>query len=1169
MPVTSYFPASHEKAPPIPISPSSPSSVPSLSRSTSSQLPSPEQAPAARPEARRRSSALTGLDDEAIRQLSARAREAERRAQWEGSKLLNLEPPSTPPRTRLASASSSLYQTPVTPASPVRSPRSPRSREHSTSYATSIRSNASSTSSQLSAVSEFLAEEEPPRFNRASATSSITSSDRLRQPRARQHSNRGSVVFPSSTSSAASSSRPVAVSPRSSFDSSSSSSEGEEAPMSARFAPRLVKTTHETDQFVQELQREKQSVLDHRQRLREERERRERGRTQSSGSGTGEGTDRSRSESGNSDASFASMTATGPVLHVPVEREAAIREEEELSGMMGSGGAIRAPGMERDDTLRPSTASSGNRWDALGERGGGAPKSIDDIVRGYKALGVGNEVKGIVERRRSSVATIQLPPRKDSSIDEYQYPTPISPAFDTFRPLSPNSTNSSSTTTSSNLLPYVPFPTPPTSTSANEPAGKIKTIEEIIAQHAGTSYLAVKKSPTSTPTSTPIAASFTTGRTRELSHISSASETSSRDSIDREVRQSVRGSSFLNHSRDPSHTSQPRERSSVLSGGGSGRQTPALALDSARAQDEARNSIHSSIRSFSVHSPSPRSSSPNPPTDSPFSHTAATAFPAASSASHELSLLLKSPRLTRLIALSRPGNANLTVSLSDVGSPTGHPVVVFLGLGSVRYMLALYDELAQALNLRLICLDRWGLGKTTSVPDSRRGFDEWSDVVREVVEDHLALGDGGYSVVAHSAGAPYAVAHAVASRSSVKGTVHLLAPWVVVNNGGSGSGTSGEGQPVGMTADNLAGMYKYLKYVPSGVLKTAQAAEWKIQGWRLGKAPLEDESLDRNGDGEDGDNFYGGPPSSAYVTPRKEKRESLASLGIGGGGEVVDKLEKLYPDGGIRLAGPQAIGIPVRGSDRSTPRRKASLSVNGRSFFGGILGGSAKSNRSASSVADDSASSLRPSVASNGRRSSYFAASAINSRSASSPSSASTPARPSGLTGPATPTSASSYRASSVLDRSPSPAPSSTLGTPLQYRPSSSSSTSADLRSPTSTTSASSTPARAAISPALLISGLLRASHAESLSGSTSDLLVLLDRSNTSKASSLRYRDVEQRVRVWYGDRDDRISESSVRWLEKEMRDCTIQVVKGADHNLMTNHQVVFDVLESISREFE
>ncbi|GAA5969363.1 hypothetical protein JCM3765_001282 [Sporobolomyces pararoseus] len=1179
MPVASYFPPDHDRPPPVvakqqlspPTSPSSKLPRSTLTRSTSEQLSIPNrlERDGDRIAARRRSSALGDLDEAAIRELSARAKEAELRAQWEG-RINNrpnvVAPPSTPPRsTRQQSnnlnspSASSLYQTPTSVArTPTRSPRSPRSRDPSYTSpggrASSIRSNFSSstsTSSNLSAVSEFLAEEEPPPSTllrqRTSSSNQFLSSSRPSSSRSSIRSNRSTSIFPTTNPR---SSSLVSHSPRSSFDDDSSEEEevDEEPhiPISSQFSgPRLVKTTLETDRFVQVLNLEKQQLLQSRQQQQMRGMgnlgNRDRERTKSSSNGEA-GTDHSRSESGNSDASFASMTAVGPSGLAPVEEiNGRLRlDGESFAGEPRERSGLSSTGMERDDTLRPSTTSShsigtGNRWDQL--EGGGAAKSIEEIVNGFKALGVGNEVKGIVERRRSSIATLQnLPTRRDASLEEYQYPpTSISTTSSTDnRPLSPDST-------SSTMLPYVPFPTPPSSSTVAS-GGKIKSIEEIIAQHAGTSYLSNNPTraatPSSTPASTPISASFAgRTRTRELSNISSAgSETSSigsYNSIQREIRNSTISSS-------------------------TGRDLPALAFETNPASD-TRSTHSSSIRSVSS-SLSPPSTSPLPPTPSTASPSSLSSPSSPSSQKlqqqQELSLLLRSPRLTRLIRLSRPSNTSITVSLSDVGSPAGHPVLIFLGLGSVRYILALFEELAEIFGLRLICIDRWGIGKTTTVPDKERGFREWSEVVEEVVEDHLQLSEG-YSVLAHSAGSPYGLVNALRSER-VKGTVHLLAPWVV---------GAGENEGVGMSADNLAGMYKYLKFVPSGVLKTAQQAEWKIQGWRLGKSPLLLDEHELNEEESVG---------TGAVTPRKDKRESssLASLGIVGSGEVVDKLEKLYPDGGIRLAGPHVNSTPVKGN--STPRRKASLSVNGKSLFGGIFasggGGSAKSNRSLRSGADDT-SSLRPSIASNststGRRSSYYAASAINSPLSESSG------RPSGLTTPATPTSASSSRQSSfVPDRSPSPVPplSSSLtpqrpvssismssASSTNYRPSSPST----LLTPTSPA----TPTRTSISPSLLISGLLRASHAESLSGSTSDLLVLLDRSNNAR-NSIDYKQIKQPVKVWYGDKDDRISESSIRWLEKEIRDCKVQIIKGADHNLMTNHQVMFDVLESISKEF-
>jgi len=55
-------------------------------------------------------------------------------------------------------------------------------------------------------------------------------------------------------------------------------------------------------------------------------------------------------------------------------------------------------------------------------------------------------------------------------------------------------------------------------------------------------------------------------------------------------------------------------------------------------------------------------------------------------------------------------------------------------------------------------------------------------------------------------------------------------------------------------------------------------------------------------------------------------------------------------------------------------------------------------------------------------------------------------------------------------------------------------------------------------------------------------------------------------VRVWYGDRDEKIAENAVRWMEHNMGDgqCVVQVVTGADHSLMYRSSVVVEVLERV-----
>lgn len=101
-----------------------------------------------------------------------------------------------------------------------------------------------------------------------------------------------------------------------------------------------------------------------------------------------------------------------------------------------------------------------------------------------------------------------------------------------------------------------------------------------------------------------------------------------------------------------------------------------------------------------------------------------------------------------------------------------------------------------------------------------------------------------------------------------------------------------------------------------------------------------------------------------------------------------------------------------------------------------------------------------------------------------------------------------------------------------------------------------------------LASALMQASHAEALKGGTADLLSILERPD-SRPWGFSYTDVKQHVKVWYGDRDERIGISSVRWMERVMRDCEVKIIKGEDHSLLTNAKVVVEVLESIAAEWK
>lgn len=120
---------------------------------------------------------------------------------------------------------------------------------------------------------------------------------------------------------------------------------------------------------------------------------------------------------------------------------------------------------------------------------------------------------------------------------------------------------------------------------------------------------------------------------------------------------------------------------------------------------------------------------------------------------------------------------------------------------------------------------------------------------------------------------------------------------------------------------------------------------------------------------------------------------------------------------------------------------------------------------------------------------------------------------------------------------------------------------------PTSTTTAAAAKESQKPGGITLASALMQASHAEALKGGTADLLSILERPD-SRPWGFSYTDVKQHVKVWYGDRDERIGISSVRWMERAMRDCEVKILKGEDHGLLTNAKVVVEVLESVAGEW-
>lgn len=99
---------------------------------------------------------------------------------------------------------------------------------------------------------------------------------------------------------------------------------------------------------------------------------------------------------------------------------------------------------------------------------------------------------------------------------------------------------------------------------------------------------------------------------------------------------------------------------------------------------------------------------------------------------------------------------------------------------------------------------------------------------------------------------------------------------------------------------------------------------------------------------------------------------------------------------------------------------------------------------------------------------------------------------------------------------------------------------------------------------AALGNALIAASHSESAKGTHNDLLQILNHENHPWGFS--YPTYPHMVRVWYGDRDEKIAENAVRWMARTMGEerCSVKVVRGADHGLMYRSSVVVEVLEQV-----
>ncbi|KAF1919723.1 hypothetical protein BDU57DRAFT_512974 [Ampelomyces quisqualis] len=171
---------------------------------------------------------------------------------------------------------------------------------------------------------------------------------------------------------------------------------------------------------------------------------------------------------------------------------------------------------------------------------------------------------------------------------------------------------------------------------------------------------------------------------------------------------------------------------------------------------------------------------------------------------------LDSSRLSQKIRHPQTGRI---ISFSEVGDPNGFAVFVCMGMGLTRYVMAFYDQLAATLKLRLITPDRPGVGGSqidpTGTPLS------WPDDVLVICQ---ALKITKFSMLAHSAGAVYALATSLRMPQHIRGRVHLLAPWIPPS----------QMAPIGISQDSpptqqLPRSQRFLRALPPSLLKVANS----------------------------------------------------------------------------------------------------------------------------------------------------------------------------------------------------------------------------------------------------------------------------------------------------------------------------------------------------------
>lgn len=122
-----------------------------------------------------------------------------------------------------------------------------------------------------------------------------------------------------------------------------------------------------------------------------------------------------------------------------------------------------------------------------------------------------------------------------------------------------------------------------------------------------------------------------------------------------------------------------------------------------------------------------------------------------------------------------------TLGFDDVGAPDGLPVIYFHGFGSSRVIRHPDDSIAERLGVRLIAVDRPGIGSSSGRPG--RQMLDWPADVAALAD---ALGIERFDVLGWSGGGPYALACAWSLPGRVRRAGVISGPAPLIGAGSTG-----------------------------------------------------------------------------------------------------------------------------------------------------------------------------------------------------------------------------------------------------------------------------------------------------------------------------------------------------------------------------------------------